>query len=204
MDDQRKKSLTQHELRTELKARKDRLEQHLAGLQSEMTIADLNVSGRPILDYVRERPLLAAGVAAGVGLLAGVASGLRARPEPEPPSDHDLWMSAYLDDLIEESSFRVRNGEDAATALRKALRKRAPVVVLEAEPTPQAQARGTVSMLLNTAVGFGVKLALDRVAQRLAGDDEIVHAMEDAAARGTPEEAGVEPVTYPPVEPVVS
>lgn len=193
MDEQRKKTLTQHELRAELAARKERLNHHLTGLQSEMTLADLNVSGRPLLDYVRDQPLLAVGVAAGVGLLAGVVSGLVARPEPEPPSDRDLWMTAYLEDVIEEGGFRVRGGEDSETALRKVLRKRAPVVVLEAEATPVAQARGTVSMLLNTALGFGVKLALDRVALQLTGDDEIVHAMGEASEP--------EPVVYPPVEP---
>lgn len=198
MDDQQKKSLTQHELRAELEARKDSLEQHLAGLQSEMTFADLSVSGRPLLDYVRERPLLVAGAAAGVGLLVGVLSGLRARPPAEEPSERDLWMSAYLDDLVEEAGFRVRDGDDSSAALRKALRRRAPVVVLEAEPTPQAQARGTVSMLLNTAVGFGVKLALDRIAQQLTGGGEIVQAMEESAA---PEPS--EPPVYPTVEPSI-
>ncbi len=177
MDEQRKKSLTQHELRAELAARKERLNSHLAGLQSEMTLADLKVSGRPVLDHIRDRPLLAVGVAAGVGLLAGVVTGLAARPEPAEPSDRDLWMSAYLKDVVEEGGFRVRGGEDAETALRKVLRKRAPVVVLEAEPTPKAQVGGTVGMLLNTALGFGVKLALDRIAQQLTGEEEIVQAM---------------------------
>lgn len=180
MDEQRKKTLTQHELRSELAIRKERLNSHLAGLQSEMTLADLRVSGRPLLDHVRERPLLAVSVAAGVGLLAGVVTGLAARPEPAEPSDHDLWMSAYLEDLVEEGGFRIRGGEDAETALRNVLRKRAPVVVLEAEPTPKAQVGGTVGMLLNTALGFGVKFALDRIAQQLTGDEEIVHAMSES------------------------
>lgn len=205
MDDVKKKALTQHQLRAELEARKSLLDQHLSGLQSELTLADVNVGGRPMLDYVREKPLLAAGVAAGVGLLAGVLSSLRSRPEPEEPSDYTLWMNAYLDDLIEEGGFRVQRGDDSETALRKALRSRAPVIVLEGEASPKEQASGTVSLLLNTALGFGVKLALDRMAQRLTGEEEIVDAVTEpdgveprVVSRPAP---GPEPRDYPRVEP---
>lgn len=174
-------NLTVDQLKERLEGRVRSMRLHVTGLKQELTtVNDLNVAGRPVLDYVREQPLLAVGVAAGVGLLAGVVSGLMARPEPEEASEHDLWMTAYLDDVVEEGGFRVQGGEDAETALKKVLRKRAPVVVLEAEPSPVREARGTLGLLFNTALGFGVKLALDQVAQRLTGEDEIVHALEDA------------------------
>lgn len=176
-----KDKLTVDQIKERLEGRARSMRVHVTGLKQELTtFNDVNINGRPVLDYVREQPLLAVGVAAGVGVLAGVVSGLWARPEPEETSDHDLWMSAYLDDVVEESGFRVQDGEDAQTALRKVLRNRAPVVVLEPEPTPAAQTRGIFGLILNTALGFGVKLALDQVAQQLTGEDEIVDAIQHA------------------------
>lgn len=198
MDKATKKSLTQTELRAELESRKLVLDQHLSGLQSELTVADVNVGGRPILDYVREKPLVAAGVAAGIGLLAGIVTGLVKREAPEEPDLHDLWMGAYLSDLVDESAYRVQRGEESETALRHALRRRAPVVVLESEEEPVKQKASSVSkVLLNTALGFGVKFALDRMAQELTNDDEIFEAMEHADT-GSPYPP---PPAVTPVEP---
>lgn len=197
MNDAKKKTLTQHQLRAELEARKHRLDYHLSGLQSELTVADVNVGGRPILDHVRERPLLVAGIAVGVGVVAGLVTGLMGREAPEPPSDYDLWMGAYLDDLVDDAGSRVQHGEDADAALRKALRRRAPVIVMEPEAEPVKERAASVTrLLLNTALGFGVKFALDRMAHELTGEDEIVEAMHEASHKSSPE-----PPTVTPVEP---
>lgn len=200
MNDAKKKDLTQQELRGELEARKLRLDQHLSGLQSELTVADVNVGGRPILDYVREKPLAVAGVAAGVGLLAGVVTGLMKREAPEPPSERDLWMSAYLNDLLDESAHRVQRGEDSDAALRRSLRRRAPVVVLEADEPPVKKRESSLGgLLLKTALGFGVKFALDQFAQQVTGEDELFEAMESEVT----DEGGTSPPppTVTPIEP---
>ena len=200
MNDAKKKDLTQQELRGELEARKLRLDQHLSGLQSELTVADVNVGGRPILDYVREKPLVVAGVAAGVGMLAGIVTGLMKREAPEPLSERDLWMSAYLNDLLDESAHRVQRGEDSDAALRRSLRRRAPVVVLEADEPPVVKRQSSLGgLLLKTAFGFGVKFALDQVAQQVTSESELFEAMESEATseRGT----SPPPPTVTPIEP---
>lgn len=201
MKDAKKNTLTQHQLRAELDRRKELLDYHLSGLQSELTIADVNVGGRPVLDHVRERPLLAAGVAAGVGVLAGLVTGLMGREEPEEPSDYDLWMGAYLDDLVDDAGYRVQRGEDSDVALRKALRSRAPLIVLEPEEEPVKERAGSIfSVLVNTALGFGVKFALDQMAQELTGEDEIVEAV-----KGAKDEPSVPPASPPaPPPPAVT
>lgn len=183
-------SLTQDELREMVEARRERLRGHLAGLGSEVTLADVSLGGRPVLDHVRARPLLAAGVAAGLGLLAGLLSGLARRgrgPEPDP---HALWMGAYLKDLVEDAAHRVGPDGEGEEALRGALRRRAPVVVIEEKALPAREARsalgGALGVVLNTAVGFGAKLAMDRLAQQLTGEPEVVMAAQKA---GEPEPA---------------
>ncbi|MEP0545849.1 MAG: hypothetical protein ABJF88_02880 [Rhodothermales bacterium] len=182
MDDLKKKTLTQHELRAELDTRKTLLDYHLSGIKSEMTVADVNVGGRPVLDYVREKPLVAAGVAVGVGVVAGLVTGLLGREAPEEPSDYDLLMGAYLNDLMDDAGSRVRRGQNSEAALRQALQRRAPVVVMEAPEEPvKERASSIFSVLINTALGFGVKLAMDRMAQQLTGEDEIVDAMKHAS-----------------------
>ncbi len=180
MDDLKKDTLTQHQLRAALDVRTARLDHHLTGIKKELTtLNDVNVGGRPVTDYVREDPLLAVGVAAGVGLVAGLIGGLIARETPEEPSDHDLWMGAYLDDLVDEAGARVIGGEDADTALGRALRRRAPVIVVEPEE-PKHTPSTTLNVLLNTALGFGAKFALDQVARQFTGEDGIIDALQDA------------------------
>ena len=202
MNDDKKATLTQDELRARLEQRKERLDYHLSNVRSELTIADVNLGGRPILDYVREQPLLAAGVAVGVGALAGMALGFARRDTPEPPSDYELWMSAYLKDVVDEAGARVSGGADADAALRRTLRHRAPVVVLEPEPEPVKEKAGSIaSLVLNTALGFGVKFALDRLAHDLTGEDEIVEAVQDADDPDAAERAPMPPPEAIPVEP---
>ncbi len=167
------------ELRERLEGRERSIHRHLEGLKQEVTtIADVNVGGRPVLDYVREQPLLAAGVAVGVGLVAGLVTGLMGRETPEEPSDYDLLMSAYLNDVVDDAGSRVLDGDDSDAALRRALRRRAPVIVVEAEDPVKQKASSMFGVLLNTALGFGVKFALDRMAHELTGEDEIVDALD--------------------------
>ena len=169
------------DLRERLEGRERSIRNHLEGLKNEVTIADVNVGGRPVLDYVREDPLRAVGVAAGVGLLAGLVTGLMGREEPDEPGEHDLLMSAYFNDLLDDAGSHVRGGDESETALRKALRHRAPLIVLEApEEATKKRAASMFGAVLNTALGFGVKLAMDRLAQELTGEDEIVDALNEA------------------------
>lgn len=169
---------TTDELRERLKYRERSIERHISGLKQELTtFSDVNLGGRPITDYIREDPLRALGLAAGVGLVAGLIGGLIAREGPEDPSDRDLWMGAYLDDLVDEAGVRVTEGEDANTALGRALRRRAPVIVVEPEPIKE-KTGATLNVLLNTALGFGAKFVLDQIGRQLTGEDGIVDALQ--------------------------
>ncbi|MDX1531180.1 MAG: hypothetical protein R3362_06605 [Rhodothermales bacterium] len=181
MNELEKKSMTQDQLRWELETRKAVITEHLHGLESEMTLADVNVGGRPVLDYVREQPFVAAGVVAGSAALAALIATLLLRKPPPPLPLRERFWDAYLRDLIDGAAFRVQRGEDPDRALRHALRRRAPVIYVEPEPPARPKPstmRATFDLLMKTTLGFGVKLALDRLAGELTGEDEIVDAVK--------------------------
>lgn len=170
------------ELRARLEAAETRLQHHVAGLRSEMTVADVEVAGRPVLDHIRHRPWLSVGLTAGSMALAVVIVGLLRRERPEVDR-RDQWWDAYLDNFLNDAAYRVQAGAPPEIALHQALRERAPVIVVEAEPPrrPSAVRQGassTVATLLNTVFGFGLKLAMDRLTQELTGHDEISKAVE--------------------------
>ncbi len=175
------KTMSQVELRDALDTRKRVMQEHLHGLQSELTLADVNVGGMPVLDHVRERPLVAVAAVAGGVVLLRVLIALARRDGPEEDRQA-LWTRAQLDDLVEAAAYRVQRGEDADEALRRALRSRAPVIVVEEGPMEATRSAvgSTVRLVLNSALGFGLKYALDVFAQRVTGEPEIIEAATDA------------------------
>jgi hypothetical protein len=172
------------ELRARLEATETRLHHHVAGLRSEMTLADIQVGGRPVLDHVRRQPVLAAATVLGAGALTGALWGLARREQPEVDT-HEQWWEAYHQDFLDDAAYRVRRGDDPERALRQALRRRAPVVVIEtgSEETDAARNKAMVSVVAsvaNTVLGFAIKLAMDRLAEKVTGTPEIIKAVDEA------------------------
>jgi|GEM_PF-2112199 len=172
------------EIRVRLEAAQERVQHHAAGLRSEMTLADVDFGGMPVLDHIRRQPLRAAGSVLAGGLTLGLLWGMARRERPEVDT-HEQWWEAYHQDFLDDAAQRVRKGDDPDRALRQALRRRAPVVVIETggEDAKAARRKSRYSLIataLNTVVGFGVKLAMDRMAEKLTGTPEIMQAMEEA------------------------
>lgn len=175
---------TPEELRAEVARAEAALRHHLAGLRSELTLADVTLGGRPVLDHVRQRPFLVVGLTAAVAAALPILIGLlrRQRPRPDRPAQ---WWEAYVADLLDDAALRVRRGASFDVALRKALRARAPVIYVEPEAprAPSALKSSLTSALtsaLNAGVGFGMKFALDRFAQQLTGTPEAFEAARRA------------------------
>jgi hypothetical protein len=186
------------ELRARLEQTETRLHHHVAGLRSEMTLADVRVGGRPVLDHVRRQPILAAATVLGAGALTGVLWGLARREQPEIDT-HEQWWEAYHQDFLDDAAHRVRRGDDPERALRQALRRRAPVVVIEtgSEETDAARNKALVSVVAsvaNTVLGFAIKLAMDRLAEKVTGTPEIIKAVDEADEAPPPARPSV--VTY--------
>ncbi|MDX1420016.1 MAG: hypothetical protein R3181_08625 [Rubricoccaceae bacterium] len=175
-------SPTSVELRARLEARERSIQNHLAALETEVTtVADVTVQGQPLPDVIRSRPLQSAGLFLVGGLTMGLLWGLRRRRRRPRTSDHDEVLRLYAASMLETAAQRVARGEDPEAAIEKTFRRRPPLVYA---PPPERQRRGALAagweVAFTTAVGFGIKTALDRLAERLTGEEELFHAVEEA------------------------
>ena len=166
----------------QIEARERDLQYHLAALQheAELIFDDINIGGRPLLDRIRERKEQAVMAAAGVGLVVGALFGLRARSKRRvDPEDTVDFIRARLALALDDAAERVAEGSDVETAIRRAMGSM-PVAYgegpVEKPKTPKQEA---FNVALTTAVGFGVKMLLDQVAQRVTGEPTIGEALDD-------------------------
>jgi hypothetical protein len=182
-------SPTSAELRARLDARADSIRQHLAALEHEVkTVADVTVNGQPLPDVIRDRPLFYAGLALAGGLALGLLWGLRARTRRRPGEpEHDEFLRLYVASVLEAAARRVARGEEVGAAIEKTLRRRPPLVHY-APPVPEARSTlaETFDVALKTALGFGVKTGLDRLAKRFTGEDELFSAVEEVKEEHAP------------------
>ena len=178
-------SMTPDDLQAQIVARERDMKYHIQALKGELVdvVEDVNVAGRPLSDRIREKPLQALGVAGGAGALLGMTWGLIRRARRYTPPDDGLdFTRARLAFLIDEAAYRVAKGTSAEDALRESART-TPAVFMERDPqapvpkTPTQQAFGVA---FNTALGFGIKTALDMLTQKLTGQAETFEAIEEA------------------------
>ena len=185
MPDSLTDSLTADELRQLLEARAHDISGHVRALKHELsTVADITVAGRPLLDHVRQHPLQYVGGSLVGGLVMGLLSGLRARAKQRPEMDERTEvLRMYTAHLLDEVAARVAKGEETEKAVARTAKRRPPLIVYEPPgPVPRSTLSETLDIAVKTALGFGVKLALDRMAERLTGETEVVDAIAHADA----------------------
>lgn len=175
-------SLTADEIRARLDARQRDLQYHIEALKKEAaTIADdVNIGGRPLMDRIRERPLVAVAVTAGVGALVGSLFGLRARSKrlrARPEDDID-FVRARLAFALDEAAAHVAAGDDPDHAIRRAM-KTMPVVYGDTQVGEPSTARQAMDVAVKTAVGFAIKAASDVLIRRYTGHDGTLDALTD-------------------------
>lgn len=184
--DERYDDLSPEDIRARLVARERDLKFHLAALRHEaVTVADdVNIGGRPLMDIIRAKPLVAVASAALTGALLGALLGARARSKRRPDTDDGIdFVRARLAISMEEAAQRVARGADTEAAL-KASMKAMPVIYGDSQSVAQ-QARSSsnevVDVAVKSAVGFAAKAAMDHLTQRLTGHEETFAAVADAA-----------------------
>ncbi|WP_420457397.1 hypothetical protein [Rubrivirga sp.] len=176
--------LTADQVRQRLIARERDIQYHIDALKHEaMTVFDdVNIDGRPLPDRIREKPELFVAGAAGAGAFVGMLLGLWARAKRRPdPEDTVGFVRARLDVALEEAAHRVARGEDTEAALRRSME---PMPVAYGDTGAGAErerssSRQAFDIALQTAVGFGVKAAMDVVVRRYTGHDGTIDALAD-------------------------
>ena len=183
--------LSAEDLRARILARERDMKFRVDALKHEvMTVGeDLNVGGRPAMDIVREDPVRAVAVAAGGGLLVGIVLGIVSRLRHRPEPDHGLEaVQVRLAHLIDDAARRVARGTSAEEALRATTRG-LPVYAQPASPgkTATAQAsssiRQAVDMAVKSAVGFAIKASTDQLTRKLTGKSDTLQAVAEAPTR---------------------
>ena len=175
---------TVDQLRELVEAREQDIRDRLQSLQHELTtVADITVDGKPLPDYIRARPFYHTGLALAGGLVLGLLTGFRARAKRRPEMDErEEVLRTYAAFLLDDAAYKVAGGEQADPAVRKALSKRPPLVYYEPPPPPKRSSVGeTLDVAVKTALGFGIKFGLDRLAQKYTHEDELFSAVKEAA-----------------------
>ena len=178
-------SMTPEDIEKQIVARERDMKYQIEAIKNELvTIADdVNIGGRPFLDVFRANPeralAIAGAVGATVGVLLGVWSRRRRRPEPD---DGVEFVRARLATLLDEAAWKVANGTTTDDALKHTF-KTVPAVYSDRQPvsTPGREHDSVGGLVLKTALGFGLKTALDLLTQRLTDEDETFEALADAA-----------------------
>lgn len=176
-------SLTPEDIKAQILARERDMKYQIAAIKSELAgIADdLTIGNRPFSDIVRASPERALGVAGAAGAGVGILLGLRARRKRRPePDDGIEFVRARLATLLDEAAWKVAQGMDTEKALKRTF-KTVPAVYSERQPVSAPSERQTTvgGMILRTALGFGLKTALDLLTQRLTGHEETFEALAE-------------------------
>ena len=167
------------ELREALRARGEQISRRFEAIQDEAA----RVPGE-VGEAIVRNPLVSVGVSLGAGLAVGLLVGGIGKRKSKLPAAHHALVHDYLDALADEARALIRRGEEAGSAIRRALGKHTPIVVTTGGPqdmhTPSGFLRTALDMAVKTAMGFAVKVALDKVmvASGLADEDPGVgHAV---------------------------
>ena len=179
-------SLTAEDIKAQLVARERDMKYQIAAIKNELAgIADdINIGNRPFSDIVRASPVRALGLAGAMGAAVGILLGIRSRRKRRPqPDDGVEFIRARLATVLDEAAWKVARGAEPEEALRRTL-KTVPAIYSERHPvsaSPETQA--TVGdMLVKSALGFGLKMGLDMLTKRLTDHEETFEALADTDA----------------------
>ncbi len=166
------------ELRKALEARSEQISRRVEAIQDEVA----RVPGE-VGEAIVRNPLVSVGVSLGAGLAVGLLIGGLGKRKSRLPAAHEAIVHDYLDALSDEARRLIRRGEEAGSAIRRALGKHTPIVVTTGGPdtlkSPSGFMHTAFDMAVKTAMGFAVKIALDRfmtASGLVEADPDVTHA----------------------------
>jgi ElaB/YqjD/DUF883 family membrane-anchored ribosome-binding protein len=161
-DEAPKVALTRDQLEAQLLERRASMQARIDALQDEV-----ESTGLALHDAVERRPFAAVGASVAAGLVVGLLFGGR-RHRRKGAASHRALIEQYIDTLVAEVRHAVARGKDADKAVAAALKNRVPLIVFS--PRDGARPgllRDVYAMMLQTALGFGLKAAADFITHRL-------------------------------------
>ncbi|MEM0963081.1 MAG: hypothetical protein AAGK21_11170 [Bacteroidota bacterium] len=177
--------LSADDVKARLDAREKDIKYHIEALQHEtLTLFDdVNVGGRPLMDRIREQPLLATAATLGVGLLLGGLMGLRARSKrlSARPEDAIDVIRIKLAAVREDAAQRVARGTSVDDAIRQSMRSM-PVAYGDATGAGAQAVSSTkqaVDVAVKSAVGFLAKAAADQLVRKYTSHAGTIDALTD-------------------------
>ena len=169
-------------------AREQDVAYRLAALKEELLapirgVRRISDRVQPLVSKVTDEPGRLLAVAGVTGAALGVVLGLRSRREAR--RSHKVsseFMQARLSTFIDDAASRVAKGKRPEAALDDLFR-RVPVVYADrqlVEDTTNQTSLGKT--LVKSALGFGLKMAMDALTQRFTGHEETFSALADEQA----------------------
>lgn len=173
-------------LKAELAVREQDVAYRLNELKAEITapFGGLGGGARPLLSSAKANPERLLAIAGAVGATAGILLGLRARRKrrPEPNAGID-FVQARLETFLDAAAAKVARGARSEDALDDLFRT-VPVVYADRQLVAESSSGETsvLKTLAKSALGFGLKMGMDALTQRLTGHEETFAALADADA----------------------
>ncbi len=165
--------LTKKDLERQLEGKRADIDARIDALKTE-----LETAGDDARKYFVEQPMkVAAGViAAGVVIGLAYAGNRKRKRKRHLRKSHRRLVEKYADSLVNDVRYRLKRGDDEEKALRAAFRSRMPLIVVEGESEAEERrgmVREGVDLALKTALGFMVKVLVDRLSEQLDVEGRI-------------------------------
>ncbi len=149
------------ELRAALDARTEQINRRVEAIQTEVQRVPEEVRHALV-----RNPVVSLGGSLVAGLAVGLLIGGIGKKKRAIPAAHATLVAEYLDALADDARQAIKKGEDVGRAIRRTIGKYTPLVVVT-EPDSHHGAEGVfktaLDMAFKTALGFGVKILIDKV-----------------------------------------
>lgn len=156
---------TPEDIREDLERVENQIRTQVSGIRDDLSLSNFFIGDRSITEHLRRHLWPAVGIAAGSMALMAFLRTIN-KKEPDRADIKNAILQSYLEDVVEDVSQRVHRGGDMEWEIKKALRKRAPLLVIEKEKDEVASP-GAVGSLFRTAakslLGIALGIAGDQV-----------------------------------------
>ena len=167
-------SRTSAVLKAELAAREQNVAYRLAALKQEVAPKSRGSRGgaHPLMSTAKANPERLLAIAGVVGATAGILLGLRSRRKRRPQPDAGIdFIQARLSTFLDDAASKVAKGRRTQDALDDLFRT-VPVVYADRQLEASTSETSVVKTLAKSALGFGLKMGMDMLTQALTGQEE--------------------------------